>query len=73
MKVLLVSKGCPTCQAIKKKGACKSNKCVEISSKTGYKIANEGKVKYIPQCVKLKNGKWVKCDTGKIIKKYVRR
>lgn len=67
---MLIWDGCSTCKAAKKKGMCKSNKCLNVTSKEGSKIANQLKVKSVPQCVTTgKNGKPKKCNTDKILKK----
>lgn len=65
-------KGCEICDKMKKKGLCKKQECVEISSKQGQKLARQAKVKTVPQCVTVKNGKAKKCNTKPFIKKFLK-
>ena len=69
---VLIWNGCGTCNAAKKAGMCKDNKCVSVTSKEGNKIAKHLKVQSVPQCYEIgKNGKPKKCNTDKILKKYL--
>ena len=74
-ELLVVAAGCPTCESIKEGGACKDNKCVDVTTTEGNKIANEANVKFVPQKLcKTKDNKWKKCGgTDKIIKKYSKK
>lgn len=72
-KVLVMS-GCPTCDTMKQNGLCKEEICVNVSSKTGNKLAAESKSNSVPQCITInKNGKVVKCNTNPIIKKFTKK
>lgn len=65
--------GCGVCETLKERGLCKKEKCVEINSKEGQKLAREAKVRTVPQCVTVtKNQKAKKCDTMKVIKKFLK-
>ena len=66
-------KGCQTCDTMKQNGLCKSESCVEISSKTGIQLAKSSKTNTVPQCVTTKNGKVKKCSTTPIIKKFLKK
>lgn len=71
---IVIWKGCGSCQVLKKNGLCKTNQCVEITSKKGTKIATEAKVTTVPQKVcQNKTGKWEKCNTNPIIKKFSKK
>jgi len=70
---MLILDGCDFCETLEKKGLCKKEKCVEINSKEGQKLAREAKVRTVPQCVTIKkNQKAKKCNTMKIIKKFLK-
>ena len=64
--------GCSVCDALKKKGLCKKEKCVEINSKEGQKLARQAKISTVPQCVIVSKGKAKKCDTMKVVKKFLK-
>lgn len=56
-------KGCFSCTALKKTGACKKNQCIDISTKEGQKLAIQAKITQVPQAVCIgKNGKAKKCS-----------
>ena len=65
-------KGCTVCDSLKKKGLCKKEKCVELSSKEGQKLAKGAKITTVPQCVTVSKGKVKKCDTMKVVKKFLK-
>lgn len=74
MDNVLIWKGCGTCKEAKRNGMCKDNKCISVTSKTGNKIAKDLKVKSVPQCFTTsKDGKPKKCNTVKILNKYLKK
>lgn len=71
MPEVLIWNGCGTCNEAKKNGMCKDNKCIEVSTKKGQKIAKKLNVKSVPQCFEVgKNGQPRKCNTQDLLKKY---
>ena len=70
----MVMKGCGACDSIKKAGVCKTNTCRDINTKLGSDLARRGKVEFTPQCIiRYPNGKVVKCNTLKELKKLVKK
>jgi len=72
-KEFMVMKGCGACESIKKAGVCKTNTCRDINTKLGRNIALKGKIEFTPQCIiRYPNGKVVKCNTLRELKKLVK-
>ncbi len=71
---ILVWKSCKTCKALKKQGMCRKKQCVDISSSRGQRLAKQAKVTNVPQCITIdsRTGKAKKCNTGKIIKRFLK-
>jgi len=71
---VLVMKGCGTCDILKANGLCKEEKCVDVSTTQGIKLVRETKTTATPQRIcKTKSGKFTKCNTNSIIKKFSRK
>lgn len=73
-KEFMIMKGCGACDTIKKAGVCKKETCRDINTKLGTQLAQKGKVEFTPQCIiRYPNGKVVKCNTLKELKKYMKK
>ena len=73
-KEFMVMKGCGACESIKKAGVCKTATCRDINTKLGNTLAKKAKIEFTPQCIiRYPNGKVVKCNTLKELKKLVKK
>ena len=73
-KEILTMKNCGTCVDAKKAGMCKDNKCRDVNTKLGKKLALRGKIEFTPQCIiRYPNGRVVKCNTLSVLKKYLKK
>ena len=73
-KEFMVMKGCGACESIKKAGVCKTATCRDINTKLGNTLAKKAKIEFTPQCIiRYPNGKVVKCNTLKELKKFVKK
>ena len=73
-KEFMVMKGCGACESIKKAGVCKTATCRDINTKLGNTLAKKAKIEFTPQCIiRCPNGKVVKCNTLKELKKLVKK
>lgn len=73
--IILSLPGCDTCKLVKsemkKKKKWNKIKVVSTATKKGYDMAMKSKTNRYPQCIKMnKNGKPVKCNTLKFLKKF---
>lgn len=68
---VLTWEGCDVCTKMKKKGMCKKNECIEVSTKEGQKIAKQLGITTVPAriCQDAK-GNLKKCDMTKIYKDF---
>ena len=68
---ILTWKGCDQCTTMKKNGMCKENRCIEVSSKEGQRLAKKLGITTVPTRIcEDSKGNFKKCDIKKLYKDF---